>query len=74
MTQYTKRVKFEGILKDFEYAKGKPTRAFLKDVVSECGKIKKSFYWLEQYPANSRSGDKVSFEIKYNMTVGGEQK
>ena len=70
MTQYIKKVKFKGTLKDFEYTKGKPTRAFLKDVISECGKIKKSFYWLGKYPANSRSGDQLSFEVKYTSNIG----
>lgn len=70
MTQYIKKVKFSGVLQDFEYARGKPTRAFITDVLSECGKIKKSFYWLEKQLTSSRIGDRISFELKYNMTVG----
>lgn len=82
MTQYIKKVKFSGILKDFEdkprteYAKGKPTRAFITDVLSEDGKIKKSFYWLEKQLADRHVGSRVNFEgkpraeLKYNMTVG----
>jgi len=70
MTQYIKKVKFSGILKDFEYARGKPTRAFITDVLSEDGKIKKSFYWLEKQLTSSRIGNRISFELKYNMTIG----
>lgn len=70
MTQYIKKVKFSGTLKDFEYARGKATRAFITDVVSKDGLIKKSFYWLGKYPAESRAGDKVSFEIKYTSNIG----
>lgn len=70
MTQYIKKVKFSGTLKDFEYARGKPTRAFITDVLSECGRIRKSFYWLEKQLADQRIGERVSFELKYNMTVG----
>lgn len=69
MTQYIKKVKFSGTLKDFEYARGKATRAFITNLVSEDGLIKKSFYWLQK-PTDSRIGDRVSFEVKYNMTIG----
>lgn len=72
MTQYIKRIKFSRTLREFEYVKGKPTRAFLKDIMSEDGLIKKDFHWLEKKPKELeklKRGDKIMFEIKSLMQL-----